>query len=239
MAHPGELDTREEGGGIGTALSVQGSILWENSPDQATSAGKISFSNVMGGWPGPGNIALDPMFPGGHRLACRSPCVDAGPPGPYDDLPLLDLSGSNHRLIGSSIDMGAHEAGLQCVPMIQHTGPHTRLSFAARAPLFDPKTIATVFLSLHEAPEGEGLLLPDGTGRRLALVPDVAFQLWLDLPDKHRTTFLRDCRGASTRELRLPTDLPAGLTLFYGGYALDQRTGDFISVSEVSSVTLD
>ncbi len=234
-------------GGIATAEgagffggSLRSSILWNNEPDQFAGAA-VSYSNVMGGAPGIGNIDADPLFlgPDDFRLSCTSPCVDAGWVEDPASLPLLDASGLNYRVIGPSIDMGAYEAGLRWAPMIHHTGPHTRLSFQARATLFDPKTLATVFISLQPAPEGEGLLLPDGTGRRLGLAPDLAFQFWLTLPEKHRTTFLRGCGGASTRELKLPSGLPSGLRLFYSGFAQDELTGDIISVSDIDSIILD
>ena len=59
----------------------------------------IRFSNVLGGWPGEGNIDVDPDFVSraerNFRLASSSPCIDAGDPGAE-----LDPDGSR-------ADMGA------------------------------------------------------------------------------------------------------------------------------------
>ncbi len=227
-------------GGGSWASSVQSTILWNNEPDQYSDA-EICYSNVMGGAPGVGNIDADPLFLGldDYRLSCKSPCVDAGQVDAPLTLPLLDASGLNYRVIGPRIDMGAYEVGLQWSSRLQHKGGRTRLAFEAGSPVWDPKTLATVFISLQEAPVGGGLELPDGTGRRLGLAPDIAFRLWLTLPQKHRTTSLRGCEGAITQSFGLPPGLPSGLRLFDGGIARDETTGDFISVSNVGSVLFD
>jgi predicted outer membrane repeat protein len=62
-----------EGGGIniGAAaldVSVSGSILWRDKPDEIAWRGSgfaITFSNIEGGWAGVGNIDDDPLFVGG------------------------------------------------------------------------------------------------------------------------------------------------------------------------------
>jgi len=86
---------RYAGGGIyyqgksgGTCVD---SILWGNAPDEI--AGEpildVSYSCVEGGYPGTGNIPLDPLLfgPAGSDAHLRegSPCIDAGDPnGPPD-----------------------------------------------------------------------------------------------------------------------------------------------------------
>lgn len=78
---------------------------------------KISYSNIQGGWPGVGNIDIDPLFRdttnGGFHLmsiACGdsadSPCIDTGDPDIPDSL--LDCSWG---LGGSRSDMGAYGGG--------------------------------------------------------------------------------------------------------------------------------
>ena len=73
---------------------VANSILRSNNPDQIwdeLSFTTVSYSNVHGGWPGVGNINVNPMFvepdgpdeiPGteddNYRLLPGSPCIDAG-----------------------------------------------------------------------------------------------------------------------------------------------------------------
>jgi predicted outer membrane repeat protein len=83
---------------------VRNCIMWNNSPDEIGGPGQISvqYSSVQGGWPGQGNIAMNPLFvdplgpdgiPGTGdedlRLAPGSPCIDSGnnlalPPDTYD-----------------------------------------------------------------------------------------------------------------------------------------------------------
>ncbi|MFH1107765.1 MAG: S8 family serine peptidase [Planctomycetota bacterium] len=66
-------------------LHMSNSILWGCSGpiwDADDSEIAVSYSNVWGGWPGEGNIDVDPMFkdvPGSDlRLLSGSPCVDTG-----------------------------------------------------------------------------------------------------------------------------------------------------------------
>jgi hypothetical protein len=64
------------------------SILWDNSPDEiyleegATT--ELTYSNIMGGWTGIGNINQDPLFVdpvnGDFSLQPSSPCIDTGDP---------------------------------------------------------------------------------------------------------------------------------------------------------------
>lgn len=113
-------------------------ILW-NSPGseiliEDSSRVTITYSDVRGGWPGLGNITLDPAFADADglddvagtpddnvRLNADSPAVDAGDnsalPGDLADLdgdgdtsePLpVDLTG-NPRIVGALVEMGAYE----------------------------------------------------------------------------------------------------------------------------------
>ncbi len=69
---------------------VKNCIIWNNMTnivDQNTSlSGKLAvhFSDVQGGWPGYGNIVLDPCFAGAgsdnYFLMSTSPCIDGGDP---------------------------------------------------------------------------------------------------------------------------------------------------------------
>ncbi|MAE72108.1 MAG: hypothetical protein CME06_16775 [Gemmatimonadetes bacterium] len=69
-------------------FDVANSIIWDNSPNQIgvfdSVAVAISHSNVMGGWPGEGNIDADPLFATWHGrpsvLRPASPCIDSGDP---------------------------------------------------------------------------------------------------------------------------------------------------------------
>lgn len=50
------------------------------SPDWLPSELNVKHSNVLAGWPGEGNIDVDPLFvaPGDYHLRAGSPCIDAG-----------------------------------------------------------------------------------------------------------------------------------------------------------------
>lgn len=104
-----------DGGGIyvfsGTT-TVLNSILWEDSPNEIAGPGTaaISYSDVMGGYPGTGNIDQDPLFvapaDGDLHLQVGSPARDAGLF--TSSLPRRDLDG-NPRVVGAAPDMGAYE----------------------------------------------------------------------------------------------------------------------------------
>lgn len=71
-------------GAVGGPHTVSNSILWQNSGGgpQITGPVTVSYSNVQGGYPGMGNLNLDPKFinanAGDFRLTSTSPCIDAG-----------------------------------------------------------------------------------------------------------------------------------------------------------------
>jgi hypothetical protein len=120
---------------VAGGLDVYNSILWGNSEGTVGGdGGEIHFSDVEGGWPGPGsnNINVDPQFvqPGtaNVRLAFGSPCADAGnnaylPADAFDldgdgntiePIP-LDVAGSA-RIQGGTVDMGAYEGEFEAMP---------------------------------------------------------------------------------------------------------------------------
>jgi hypothetical protein len=82
-------NTATQGGAlwVGDSASVTSSVLWGDEPEEVAGVGvpasvAVMFSDVQGGFPGPGNIAADPLFVdpvnGDYRLAPGSPCIDAG-----------------------------------------------------------------------------------------------------------------------------------------------------------------
>jgi hypothetical protein len=104
-------------------------ILWGDTSDEISGSAIVTYSDIQGGWPGQGNIDVEPCFvqlgywdanstpedanddywiDGDHHLLANSPCIDAGDPeyiaGPNE----TDLDG-NPRVIGGRIDMGAYE----------------------------------------------------------------------------------------------------------------------------------
>ena len=59
----------EQGGGfhaMDSHLMLVNSIVWENTPSQMAASGSgelsVSYSDVLGGWPGLGNLDADPLF---------------------------------------------------------------------------------------------------------------------------------------------------------------------------------
>jgi hypothetical protein len=83
------------GGGIhsrGSVPAVINSIVWGNtftSGGQIFGAATVTYSDVEGGWTGPGNMNEDPNFDDSTYfcLNYRSNCVDAGNPDPlYNDV---------------------------------------------------------------------------------------------------------------------------------------------------------
>ena len=101
----------------GSAPYLLNSIVWghaEGAFDGETAASTIvNYSNIEGGFPGIGNLDLDPLFVSvandDYRLTSISPLVDAG----TNDLllPATDLDGEP-RIMGGTADMGAYELGM-------------------------------------------------------------------------------------------------------------------------------
>lgn len=124
-------------GQTGGELTIANSILWNGGGEIANSGAAlvtVGHSNVQGGWPGIGNLNVDPRFvlPAGPdgvagteddnpRLQPGSPCIDRGDnsllPQDFADIdgdgnvqePLpLDLDG-RPRAHGTAVDLGAYE----------------------------------------------------------------------------------------------------------------------------------
>jgi hypothetical protein len=85
-----------------------GGEIWNNDGSTIT----ISYSDVQGGWPGLGNIDVDPLFVdsavGDYHLLSDSLCIDTGDPDYVAEDGERDIDG-NERIIGGRIDMGAYE----------------------------------------------------------------------------------------------------------------------------------
>ncbi|MDH4240214.1 MAG: NHL repeat-containing protein, partial [Phycisphaerae bacterium] len=87
---------------------ISNSIIWGNNPIDLI-ASTASYSLVQGGWPGEGNIDLDPLLtPDGH-LRSGSPCINLG-----DPLFVIDPNSPNdidaeNRVMFGRIDIGSDE----------------------------------------------------------------------------------------------------------------------------------
>jgi hypothetical protein len=104
-------------------------VLWGDWPDEIHETGgadtMVYYSDVQGGWSGPGNVNADPMFVdpvgGDLRLQAVSGCIDAGdntavPPGVTTDLDgkprFLEIPETPDTGYGDVpvVDMGAYES---------------------------------------------------------------------------------------------------------------------------------
>jgi nitrous oxidase accessory protein NosD len=98
------------------ALEVESCIL-RGAPAPILSAQAVEWSDVEGGWPGPGNIDADPLFADlsadDTHLLPGSPCRNGGDPmgGMADGT--LDPDG-DPRILEGRIDMGADEFADDC-----------------------------------------------------------------------------------------------------------------------------
>ncbi len=231
-----------QGGGIsgsisGAGVHVVNSILWGNSPDEVSDAANITYSDVQGGYPGVGNLSVDPLFvdaaSGDTRLSCSSPCVDAGTSSPGVALPTFDRSGLDLRQIGS-VDLGADELGtfweLQGVPNIG--GPP--VGFQAVAAANQNGNLSEVYVSLGPGAAG-GLSVPGAGGRKLGLNADAILGIWLSLPSSLRQVSLSGCTGVSTVPLSIPANVPVGLTVNFAGVTWSLPAGAVTSISGTES----
>lgn len=116
------LDSTEGSNG---RVSVRNNIVWDNEmyvpPHFSTGEHEVCFNNIQGGWPGDGNIEVDPLFAnavrGDYRLKSAagrwdpqsgawaiddvtSPCIDAGDPS--------SAMGDEPAPHGGRINMGAY-----------------------------------------------------------------------------------------------------------------------------------
>ena len=103
----------------------------------------MTFSVVKGGWPGPGNIAADPLFVGGgdFHLTEGSPCIDAGvEAGLYIDID------ADTRPFGAGYDIGADEyiSGFTLVSSPSYKEGILDLKF--HVGMFEPATWATCLI---------------------------------------------------------------------------------------------
>jgi len=73
----------------GTVKAIN-SIIFSNTGEQISGNVTVTFSDIQGGYPGEGNIKIDPSFskpPTDLKIVDGSPCMDTGDPAPqYNDL---------------------------------------------------------------------------------------------------------------------------------------------------------
>ncbi len=101
------------GGGMfsdaGSAAVVTNSIFWENVGGSFAGAQVVvTYSDIQGGFPGPGNISANPMFTdpehGDYRLSSGSPAIDAADNASVP-LDADDLDGDGNLLERTPVDL--------------------------------------------------------------------------------------------------------------------------------------
>ncbi len=132
-ASAGKAVTCDYNGGP-SSLELRDCILWDGGGEVWSNGGAtvtVAYSDVQGGWAGPGNIDDDPLFVdpagGDWHLADGSPCIDTGDPGVQQQPGELDIDGQLRVWDGNGdgpaiVDMGADEFDSPCPGDIDHDG---------------------------------------------------------------------------------------------------------------------
>jgi parallel beta-helix repeat protein len=68
----------------------------------------VSYSNIQGGWPGEGNIDVEPLFTHDFHLQAGSPCINAGDPNYSSEPGENDIDGEE-RKFEKRVDIGPDE----------------------------------------------------------------------------------------------------------------------------------
>jgi hypothetical protein len=176
-------------------------ILWGDSigwPDPieaneiyADSGGPVvEYCDIQGGWPGTGNIDIDPLFrdpPGGdlHLMATicgdslDSPCIDAGDPNILDSL--LDCSWG---LGAPRSDMGAYGGGDSLITAIYDNMPSLPDRFVLLQNYPNPFNAQTTIRFVLPESQIVQLTIYDLLGRRVETIIDEYLQVGV-----HAVTF--------------------------------------------------
>jgi hypothetical protein len=152
--------SRNAGHGIATGdrnngLTVVNAILWGNTEEAIYDLYEptaVSFSDVEGGWSGPGNINADPLFvqsgTDNVRLSFGSPCVNAGDNGAIPVWVDTDLDG-NPRIIDGIVDMGAYEGEHDLMPPAEGNSDFDRGDVVSLIPTGgDPSPVASAQVAI-------------------------------------------------------------------------------------------
>ena len=113
-------------GSPGATLGVRSSILRGLSEPIHSTLQQVSYSNVEGGVPGPGNIDADPLFVdeagGDFALHPGSPCINTGDPSlpPDADGSVADMGAIPFH---PWLDLGGGIAGTAGLPELSGAGP--------------------------------------------------------------------------------------------------------------------
>ncbi len=175
----------------------------------------VAYSNIQGGWPGIGNLDLDPRFrdPANedYTLEADSPCVDAGNPQATE---LLDAMGNLRALDGRldgdcRSDMGALEFNHVRIALSgeREPGKVVQLDVTGTSSL-------PAFLILGLAPK-KTEFSPYGS-----LLVDLA-----------RTSLLLPTTVPATLHQKIPLDYPQGIPVYIQAIAYNAGTGNLSNLA--------
>ncbi|MFH1716317.1 MAG: right-handed parallel beta-helix repeat-containing protein [Planctomycetota bacterium] len=180
------LSGGQAGGGIhavGGSISIRNCIVWDNDGAAisfvSSASGGVAYSDIEGGFSGPGNINAAPMFAsagsGDYHLQSRngrynssgnwvvdynhSPCIDAG--DPQD--PVGSESFPNSKRINMGAYGGTHEASKSIGPVIFHVD-RSRGS-DSNAGMSRSDAFATIQGAVDEAIDGDIIMVWPGVYR--------------------------------------------------------------------------
>jgi len=126
--------TAKYGAGIycSSSCDLSHCIIWgNNGPEIKGSGFDINYSDVEGGYPGIGNIDVDPLFvdPGNddYHLSANSFCINSGDPAYAPDPCKTDIDGEP-RVINGRTDIGADEFNYEGLILASYP---TEFSFSA------------------------------------------------------------------------------------------------------------
>ncbi|MEQ8766319.1 MAG: right-handed parallel beta-helix repeat-containing protein [Planctomycetota bacterium] len=235
------------GGGLyslDATTSVSNSIFWDNGVNAIRRVGgsiSIAYSNIEGGYAGPGNLNSNPLFldPGASdfRLSCGSPCVGSADQTVTVLLPDFDREGRDLRAIGA-LDIGADELGTLWSLNGSPVPGGAPIYFEAVSAPELAGDVTEVYVSLGEGKSFGGLPVPGSGGRRLFLDNDLLFAVWLGLPSPLRQVNLSGCTPAGTFPFTIPPNVVSGLKIYFASITWDLPSGAVASVPLPQTITI-
>ncbi|MDB9853778.1 FG-GAP-like repeat-containing protein [Candidatus Marinimicrobia bacterium] len=144
--------------------TVTNSVLFGNQEGHISgSTATVIHSLVKGGYPGTGNIDLNPLFVdvenGDYHLSDYSPAIGAGT---TDGAPTTDIQGNlRPNPVGSNPDMGAYES-LRSLPLEQ-TKYYVSTSGAQDGTGFLDSPMSSIQSAINASSDGDTVLVSAGT----------------------------------------------------------------------------